>query len=130
VSGQCRNRRRTDRDQHQRRDDDRSGDGGAIVLEALEGQFSLLRMLSVAGIPRAYDLIPGDRTCLVLEDRGLTPLSSVLAGGRLELPSVLALAIKLCTILDQIHSRDDLNYLFTEMLGNLTVGHMYANYLH
>jgi tricorn protease len=28
--------------------------------------------------------------------------------------------------LDQINSRDDLNYLFVEMLGNLTVGHMFV----
>ena len=28
--------------------------------------------------------------------------------------------------LDQIESRGDLNYLFVEMLGNLTVGHMFV----
>ena len=73
--------------------------------DALERQFDLLRKLSVAGIPRAYALVPGDRTCLILEDRGLSALKSVLGAGRLDVSSVLTMAIGVCAVLDEIHRR-------------------------
>ena len=74
--------------------------------EGLRREFELLSSLSVAGIPRTYDLIRGaDTTCLVLEDRGLIPLRTVLSGGRPDLPSFFAIAIQLCTILGALHRR-------------------------
>jgi predicted ATPase/transcriptional regulator with GAF, ATPase, and Fis domain len=74
--------------------------------EALERQFALLRGLSVAGVPRPCDLIRDhDRTSLVLEDSGLTPLRSVLSGGRLDVLSVLNIASHLCAVLGELHRR-------------------------
>jgi predicted ATPase/transcriptional regulator with GAF, ATPase, and Fis domain len=74
--------------------------------EALERQFALLRGLSVAGVPRPCDLIRDhDRTSLVLEDSGLTPLRSVLSGGRLDVLAVLNIASGLCTVLGELHRR-------------------------
>ena len=74
--------------------------------EALERQFALLHGLLVAGVPRPCDLIrDGDKTSLVLEDRGLTPLRSVLRGDRLDVLSVLKIASDLCSVLGELHRR-------------------------
>ncbi len=74
--------------------------------DALERQFALLRGLFVAGVPRPCDLIRDpDRTFLVLEDRGLTPLPGVLDGGRLDVLSVLNIASHLCSVLGELHRR-------------------------
>jgi predicted ATPase/transcriptional regulator with GAF, ATPase, and Fis domain len=74
--------------------------------EALERQFALLRGLSVAGVPRPCDLIRDhDRTSLILEDSGLTPLRSVLSGGRLDVLSVLNIASHICAVLGELHRR-------------------------
>src|SRR5436190_5234794 len=74
--------------------------------DALERQFALLRGLFVAGVPRPCDLIRDpDRTFLVLEDNGLTPLPGVLGGGRLDVLSVLNIASHLCGVLGELHRR-------------------------
>jgi serine/threonine protein kinase len=74
--------------------------------EELQREFELLSRLSVAGIPRAYDLIRDANTaCLVLEDRGLASLRTVLDDGRVPLASFFTIAISLCTILDELHRR-------------------------
>src|SRR5262249_20657582 len=74
--------------------------------EALERQFALLHGLFVAGVPRPCDLIrDGDKTSLVLEDRALTPLRTVLRGDRLDVASVLKIAIHLCGVLGELHRR-------------------------
>ena len=74
--------------------------------EALERQFALLRDVFLAGVPRPCDLIRDrDKTSLVLEDSGLTPLRSVLRGGRLDVLTVLNIASHLCTVLGELHRR-------------------------
>ena len=74
--------------------------------DALERQFALLDGLFVAGVPRPCDLIRDrDKTSLVLEDRGLTPLRSVLRGDRLDVLSVLKIASSLCSVLGELHRR-------------------------
>ena len=75
--------------------------------EALERQFALLSSLFVSGVPHPCDLIRDrDRTALVLEDRGLSPLGSVLCSGRLDVQSVLTVASQLCTVLGELHRRN------------------------
>jgi predicted ATPase len=78
--------------------------------ELLEHEFHLLQQLSIAGIPRALELLPADNAngnrCLVLEDVGGTPLSELLCGRPLELDSFFGLAIHLVTILAELHRRD------------------------
>ena len=72
--------------------------------DALERQFELVRGLMLAGIPRAHDLVhDADRTCLVLQDRGLTPLRDVLRAGRLDLSLFLDIAVRMCSILHELH---------------------------
>jgi predicted ATPase/transcriptional regulator with GAF, ATPase, and Fis domain len=74
--------------------------------EALERQFELLRGLFVPGIPRAVDVIRGsDRMYLVLEDRGLTPASELVRGGKLDTGAVLDIGCQLCTVLGELHRR-------------------------
>jgi predicted ATPase/transcriptional regulator with GAF, ATPase, and Fis domain len=74
--------------------------------EGLRREFELLSGLSLAGIPRAYDLIrTADTTCLVQEDLGLVPLSTILGAGRLDLPSFFTIASQICTILGALHRR-------------------------
>jgi predicted ATPase/transcriptional regulator with GAF, ATPase, and Fis domain len=72
--------------------------------EGLRREFELLSSLSVAGIPRTYDLIrSADTTCLVLENCGLVPLCTRLGADRPDLPSFFTIAIQLCTILGALH---------------------------
>jgi predicted ATPase/transcriptional regulator with GAF, ATPase, and Fis domain len=74
--------------------------------EELRREFELLSGLSVAGIPRTYDLIRTTHTtCLVLEDCGLVPLCAILDAGRIDLTSFFTIAIQLCTILGALHHR-------------------------
>src|SRR5262245_29126390 len=74
--------------------------------EGLRREFELLRHLSVPGIASAYDVIrTADTTCLVLEDCGLVPLRERLGAGRLDLPSFFRIAVRLSTILGELHPR-------------------------
>src|SRR5215207_1171665 len=73
----------------------------AADLELLEREFETLRALSVAGIPRAYELLRrADGGCaVVLEDRGGLPLPTLFAARRPDAGAFLDLAIRLSAIL-------------------------------
>jgi serine/threonine protein kinase len=74
--------------------------------ELLEREFHLLRELSIAGVPRALELIRSDNgVCLVIEDGGGVPLSEPPAR-RLDLDSFFRLAIRLTQILAELHRHD------------------------
>ena len=77
--------------------------------DALEREFSLLRSLSIAGVPEALDLVPGaadgDAAVLVLDDRGF----SAAPGGvrdATDLSSFFATAMALAGTLADIHRAD------------------------
>jgi predicted ATPase/transcriptional regulator with GAF, ATPase, and Fis domain len=74
---------------------------------SLEHEFELLRELSIAGVPRAYDFVQREGgPCLVLEDQGLTPLRRLIESGRPELNSFFQIARALCEIVAELHRRD------------------------
>ncbi len=74
--------------------------------EALERQFELIGGLVIAGIPKVYDLVrDNDRTYLVFEDAGFTPLPALLQRGALDLALFFKVAIGLCSIVDDLHRR-------------------------
>ncbi|MCI0388043.1 MAG: sigma 54-interacting transcriptional regulator [Acidobacteria bacterium] len=75
--------------------------------ELLEHEFNLLRELSLEGIPRALELLRSDSgSCLVIEDIGGAPLSELLISRRVELDSFFNLAIRLSTILAELHRQN------------------------
>ncbi|MFN0084713.1 MAG: sigma 54-interacting transcriptional regulator [Blastocatellia bacterium] len=78
--------------------------------ELLSREFDLLRQLAIGGIPRAVELSRPeggcDGNCLVMEDGGGMPLSEQLASGRLEVGAFLDLAIRLSTILAELHRQN------------------------
>ncbi len=79
----------------------------ASEMEDLAREYSLLRSLGAPGVVRALELVREEsRTHLVLEDRGLTPLSHLLESGRPDVAMALALGIQLCTTLGELHRRD------------------------
>jgi serine/threonine protein kinase len=83
--------------------DSRAPAGG----ELLEREFKLLPELAIDGIPRALELLRHDGgCCLVLEDGGGVPLPSLLVSGRLGLDSFFKLAIRLSTILAELHRQE------------------------
>src|SRR5262245_39245608 len=72
--------------------------------ELLEREFNLLCELSLEGIPRALALIRSESgSCLVIEDCRGGPRSSPLSDRQVELRSCFSLAIRLCTILAELH---------------------------
>src|SRR5512134_1601042 len=74
---------------------------------SLEHEFELLCGLSVAGVPRAYELVQREGgPCLVIEDRGLIPLRRLIETGRPDLNSFLQIARTLCEILAELHRQD------------------------
>lgn len=76
-------------------------------VELLEREFEFLHELSIAGIPRAYDLLRQDHSCcLVLEDRGGMPLQALPTWRCPDLDFFLKLAIRLSTILIQLHRQE------------------------
>src|SRR5262245_30784745 len=78
----------------------------AVESDALDREFELLGQLNLPGIPAAVDLVRSRGVaCLVIEDRGLQPLSMRLRTGPLELPAFFDLAGRLCEILRQLHER-------------------------
>ncbi len=85
----------------------RQGSQSIGCAELLEHEFNLLRELSIEGIPRALELLRSDNgSCLVVEDGGGTPLSELLISRRVELESLINLAIRLTQILAELHQRD------------------------
>jgi tRNA A-37 threonylcarbamoyl transferase component Bud32 len=76
-------------------------------LERLEREHGLLHGLSLPGVPRAYALERYDHSsCLVLEDRGGTPLATLPGSRPLDVDRFLRIAIELATILAELHRRD------------------------
>src|SRR5262245_58803607 len=65
----------------------------ALESDALTLEFDLLGQLHCPGIPAAVDLVRSRGvTCLVIDDRGLQPLSVRLRSGPLELPAFFHVA--------------------------------------
>jgi predicted ATPase len=78
----------------------------AAESDALDREFELLGQLNLTGIPAAVDLVRSRGVaCLVMDDRGLQPLSLRLRSGPLELPAFFHVAGQLCEILGQLHTR-------------------------
>ncbi len=76
-------------------------------MDLLAREFEVLRELSIAGVPRVYDLLREDGDCcLVLEDRGGAPLHSLPGSRRMNLDSFFKLAIQLATILAELHRQE------------------------
>ena len=76
----------------------------AVESDALDREFDLLGQLQLPCIPTAVDLVRSRGvTCLVIDDRGLRPLSMRLRSGPLELPAFFHVAGQLCEILGQLH---------------------------
>jgi Nif-specific regulatory protein len=85
-------------------------------VELLAHEFNLLRELTVEGIPRAVEFLrsaPMDGAngaigggCLVMEDGGGEPLSELPISGRIELNCFFNLAIRLSTILAELHRQN------------------------
>ena len=81
---------------------------GAIEsrTQLLEKEFRILKQLPVDGVPRAIELIRLDgELCLVFEDSGALPLRTVLSSGKLDLSLFLSIAIRLSSILAEVHRR-------------------------
>ena len=80
---------------------------GHLDWKLFEGEYSLLRSLSIAGIARAYDLLRGDNgCCLVLQDPGGKAVRSLLAFGPLGQAQFLVVATHLAMILTELHRRE------------------------
>jgi hypothetical protein len=80
---------------------------GPLHLKLFKEEYSLLRSLSIAGLPRAYDLLRDDNgCCLVLQDPGGKAVRSLLASGPLGLKGFLGVATHLATILTELHRRE------------------------
>src|SRR5712692_2461341 len=79
----------------------------AVVAKQLEREWELVRELSVTGVPLTNKLLrDGERCTLVLEDPGGVPLDALLASGRCDRDFFFAFAIRLCTMLADLHQRE------------------------
>jgi len=78
--------------------------------DLLAREFNLLRELEVGGIPRVVELARPDNTngggCLVMEDGGGIPLLELCLVRRIELDIFFKLAIRVSTILAELHRQD------------------------
>jgi predicted ATPase len=73
----------------------------------LRQEFELTERLGLSRVPRPLEIARhGDRDILVLEDRGLTPLSVRLAAGPFSLDEFFEIAAGLCDALAELHARD------------------------
>ena len=78
-----------------------------LAVRLLEREYELLHGLSLSGVVRVHELLRDDRwCCLVLEDRGGTPLQALLAARRFDLHAFFPLALQLATTLAELHRRD------------------------
>jgi predicted ATPase/transcriptional regulator with GAF, ATPase, and Fis domain len=74
---------------------------------SLQRELELIQRLPLKGVPRAVDVARhSGREVLVLEDRGLSPLSGRLQSGSLPFDEFFAIAIGLCDTLAELHDRD------------------------
>ena len=75
--------------------------------DGLAREFELLRYLSVTGVPRPYDLLrTGAVSCLVLEDRHLLPLATMIRQRRVPLEAFFVFSRRVCTVLGALHERN------------------------
>jgi predicted ATPase/transcriptional regulator with GAF, ATPase, and Fis domain len=92
----------------------RRADGSRVLVKrqtspdaspgALQRELDAMRQHAFRGVPRVIELIRStDGECLVVEDRGLTPLQVRPAPG---LDDLLSLAIDLCDVLSDLHRRE------------------------
>ena len=78
----------------------RSDPASPLAVRLLEHEYELLQGLSLSGVVRVHELLRDDRgCCLVLEDRGGTPLQALLAARRFDLHAFFPLALQLATTL-------------------------------
>ena len=76
-------------------------------VDALRRELSLRAELHVSGVLPAQELLQHEGSFwLVMDDPGAVPLSSLLAGGPLDLGTFFHLALKLCAVLGELHRRD------------------------
>ncbi len=76
-------------------------------LDELRREQALLEELSVAGVPRALDLVRHDGAAwLALEDGGGAPLPSLLSSGPIDLALTLHVGLQLASILGELHRRE------------------------
>jgi predicted ATPase len=81
--------------------------GTRAAQHALRREYDILRELSLVGVPRPYDLVPLEgRLVLVLEDGGGVPLDTLLAWDRPSITRFFSIAIRLCTILAEVHRHE------------------------
>jgi tRNA A-37 threonylcarbamoyl transferase component Bud32 len=79
----------------------------AFEVRLLEHEYEILQGLALSGVIRVHDLLRHERGCyLVLEDRGETPLQSLLPWRQLDLDAFFKLAIQLATLLGELHRRE------------------------
>lgn len=77
-----------------------------LLTEQLDSEFGILQDISIPGVLKAHDLvISSDSAALVLEDPGGLSLAAVLASKRLDSGEFLRIAIKITSIIADLHSR-------------------------
>jgi hypothetical protein len=76
-------------------------------VRLLEHEYELLKGRLLPGVIRVHELLRHDRgCCLVLEDRGGTPLQALLTVRRFDLQAFFPLALQLTTILADLHRQE------------------------
>jgi serine/threonine protein kinase len=85
----------------------RSDSASPLAVRLLEHEYELLKGLSLPGVVHVHEFLRHDRgCCLVLEDRGGTPLQALLTAHRFDLQAFFPLALQLTTILADLHRRE------------------------
>src|SRR5882724_1226396 len=78
-----------------------------IEIAGLRREYELLRGLGIHGVPEAYGLeAHRDRLALVLEDAGGSTLKALIAGGAIDLPRFLDVALALANTVAEIHRQN------------------------
>lgn len=82
------------------------GPTSAQAERLLAHEYAVLQDVAVVGVIRARTLLRHERgCCLVLDDRGGTPLQALLAARRFDLQAFFPLALQLSTLLVELHRR-------------------------
>ena len=77
-----------------------------MAAQLLAHEHDVLQGLTLAGVIQVRALLRQERTCcLLLEDRGETPLQAIMATRRFDLRAFFPLALQLATILVALHRR-------------------------
>ncbi|MGH8070824.1 MAG: sigma 54-interacting transcriptional regulator [Candidatus Entotheonellia bacterium] len=76
-------------------------------VRLLEHEYAILQGLALPGVIRVHEFRRHDHgCCLVLEDRGETPLQALLPWRQLDLDAFFKLAIQLATLLAELHRQE------------------------